>query len=301
MLSSAANDETRKTDAEARRPYRLASAALCGNQLAMLRFTKMNGAGNDFVMLDNRGGGLRLASDQIAQICDRHRGVGADGVLILERAANGADFRMRYYNADGGEAEMCGNGARCFARYADRVAGPLEKLSFETPAGVIGAELQGELVRLAMSEPKDLQLGLTIPLPDRQVAAHFVNSGVPHVVVPVEDLENADVRGLGSAIRRHDLFVPKGTNVNFLKERGERQITIRTYERGVEDETLACGTGVVASALIFAAVKKIDGPIGVLVRGGNELHVGFEKSGDQFRNVTLTGPADFVFDGTIDI
>jgi diaminopimelate epimerase len=267
----------------------------------MLRFTKMNGAGNDFVMLDNRGGGLRLASEQIAQICDRHRGVGADGVLILERAANGADFRMRYYNADGGEAEMCGNGARCFARYADRVAGPLEKLSFETPAGVIGAELQGELVRLAMSEPKDLQLSLTIPLPDRQVAAHFVNSGVPHVVVPVEDLENADVRGLGSAIRRHDLFVPKGTNVNFLKERGERQIRIRTYERGVEDETLACGTGVVASALIFAAVKKIDGPIGVLVRGGNELHVGFEKSGDQFRNVTLTGPADFVFDGTIDI
>jgi diaminopimelate epimerase len=267
----------------------------------MLRFLKMNGAGNDFVMLDNRGGGLRLASEQIAQICDRHRGVGADGVLILERAKNGADFRMRYYNADGGEAEMCGNGARCFARFANRIAGPLEKLSFETPAGVIGAELQGELVRLAMSEPKDLRLEMTIPLPDRQVAAHFVNSGVPHVVVPVDDLENADVRGLGSAIRRHDLFSPKGTNVNFLKERGERQIAIRTYERGVEDETLACGTGVVASALIFAAVKKIEGPIAVLVRGGNELQVGFEKSGDQFRNVTLTGPADFVFEGTIDV
>ena len=196
---------------------------------------------------------------------------------------------------------MCGNGARCFARYANRVAGPLEKLSFETPAGVIGAELQGELVRLAMSEPKDLRLGMTIPLPDQQVAAHFVNSGVPHVVVPVDDLENADVRGLGSAIRRHDLFSPKGTNVNFLKERGERQIAIRTYERGVEDETLACGTGVVASALIFAALKKIDGPIAVLVRGGNELRVGFEKSGDQFLSVTLTGPADFVFEGSIEI
>src|SRR5947208_4411428 len=267
----------------------------------MLRFSKMNGAGNDFVLIDNRLGDLRLASDQIAKICDRHRWVGADGVLLLERATNGADFRMRYYNADGGEAEMCGNGARCFARYASRVAGPKEQLSFETPAGVIGALLQGELVRLEMSEPRDLRLGVTIPLSDRQVAAHFVNSGVPHVIVPVADLVGIDVRGLGSAIRHHDLFAPKGANVNFLKERGEREIAIRTYERGVEDETLACGTGVVASALIFAATKNVEGPIGVLVRGGNELQVGFERTGNQFRNVTLTGPADFVFEGTIEL
>ncbi len=267
----------------------------------MLRFTKMNGAGNDFVMIDNRLGDVTLAADQIIRICDRHRGVGADGILLLERASNGVDFRMRYYNADGGEAEMCGNGARCFARYADRVAGPRETVSFETPAGVIGAQLQGELVRLEMSEPTDLRLGLTIPLGDRQVAAHFVNSGVPHVVVPAEDLEAVDVRGLGSAIRRRELFAPKGANVNFLNERGSRQIAIRTYERGVEDETLACGTGVVASALIFAATRNVDGPIGVLVRGGNELQVGFEKDGDRFRNVTLTGPADFVFEGTLDL
>jgi diaminopimelate epimerase len=267
----------------------------------MLRFTKMNGAGNDFVMLDNRLGDLQLAADQISRICDRHRGVGADGVLVLERAANGADFRMRYYNADGGEAEMCGNGARCFARYASRVAGPMEELSFETPAGVIGAELQGDLVRLQMSEPKEMRLGITIPLPDEEVAAHFVNSGVPHVVVLVDHLEKAEVRRLGSAVRRHELFAPKGTNVNFLHERGPRQIAIRTYERGVEDETLACGTGVVASALIFSAVKNVEGPIGVLVRGGNELQVGFEKAGHEFKNVTLTGPAEFVFEGTINI
>jgi diaminopimelate epimerase len=196
---------------------------------------------------------------------------------------------------------MCGNGARCFARYASRVAGPAEKLSFETPAGVIGATLQGELVCLNMSEPKDLQLGITIPLPERQIAAHFVNSGVPHVVVPVNDLENVDVRGIGSAVRHHALFAPKGANVNFLKQRGEKAISIRTYERGVEDETLACGTGVVASALIFAAVQKIDGPIAVLVRGGNELQVAFERAGGQFKNVTLTGPADFVFEGTIEV
>src|SRR5688500_13269247 len=148
----------------------------------MLRFTKMNGAGNDFVLIDNRLGDWRLPAEPISKICDRHRGAGADGGLVLERAANGADFRMRYYNADGGEVEMCGNGARCFARYASRAAGPAEKLTFETPAGVIGATLQGELVRLNMSEPKDLQLGITIPLPDRQIPAHCVTSGVPHGV-----------------------------------------------------------------------------------------------------------------------
>jgi len=267
----------------------------------MLRFTKMNGAGNDFVMIDNRAGDLQLAAGQIAKICDRHRGIGADGVLVLERPTNGANFRMRYYNADGGEAEMCGNGARCFARYASHVAGPAKALSFETPAGVIGAELQGELVRLQMSEPKDLRLGLKIQLGDRTLDGHFVNSGVPHAVIPVEDLENQDVRATGAAVRHHQLFAPKGANVNFLKRRGDRQISIRTYERGVEDETLACGTGVVASALVFAATEGVDGPIGVLVRGGNELEVGFDKLGNQFRNVTLTGPADFVFEGTIEL
>src|SRR3982074_461189 len=123
------------------------------DKLPMLRFTKMNGAGDDVGRIDSGAGGLQLAAEQISKICDRHRGVGADGVLVLERPTNGANFRMRYYNADGGEAEMCGNGARCFARYANHVAGPLDKLSFETPAGVIGADLQGELVCLQMSEP----------------------------------------------------------------------------------------------------------------------------------------------------
>ncbi len=267
----------------------------------MLRFTKMNGAGNDFVMIDNRAGEVQLSGQQISRLCDRNRGVGADGVLMLERPANGADFRMRYYNADGGEAEMCGNGARCFARYANRIAGPLDRLTFETPAGVIGADLEGDLVRLQMSTPKDLRLGLDVSIPDKTVNGHFVNSGVPHFVIPVDNLENIDVCGIGSAIRRHELFAPNGTNVNFLKRRGDNKIAIRTYERGVENETLACGTGVVASALIFSAINNVNGPIGVLVRGGNELQVGFERQGGEYKKVTLTGPADFVFDGTIEI
>ena len=267
----------------------------------MLRFTKMNGAGNDFVLLDNRRGEIQLEREQIARICDRHRGVGADGILLLEKAANGADFRMRYYNADGGEAEMCGNGARCFARYAHKVAGASGQISFETPAGVIGAELHGESVTLQMSEPQDLRLSISLSGVADYESIHFINSGVPHVVVPVPRIEDIDVRRDGAAIRRHAMFSPKGTNVNFLEKRGPSSIAIRTYERGVEDETLACGTGVVASALIFSAAEKTEGPISVLVRGGSELQVGFQRNGAEFRGVTLTGPAEFVFEGTIEL
>jgi diaminopimelate epimerase len=267
----------------------------------MLRFIKMNGAGNDFVMVDNRSGNVRLTPEQIARICDRHRGVGADGILLLEKPGNGADFRMRYFNRDGGEAEMCGNGARCFARFANKIAGGREKISFETPAGTIGAELHGQLVTLQMSEPKELRLDMELVVDGGREHLHFINSGVPHAVVPVAKIEDVDVRARGTAIRRHQAFLPKGANVNFMEKRGPQKVAIRTYERGVEDETLACGTGVVASALIFAAIEKAEAPIGVTVRSGSELSVGFTRNGGQFHNVTLTGPAEFVFEGTMEI
>ena len=267
----------------------------------MLYFTKMNGAGNDFVLIDNRSGDVHLNRDQIVQICDRHRGIGADGILLLEKASNKADFRMRYFNSDGGEAEMCGNGARCFARFANKVANAQGEISFETPAGVIAAELKGDLVTLQMTDPTDLRLNVRLRVGDKNKSVHFINSGVPHVVIPIERIDDVDVRQEGAAIRHHQMFSPKGANVNFIKKRGAKQITIRTYERGVEDETLACGTGVVASALVFAACEKINGPVGVLVRGGDELQVDFERSGEQFKNVTLTGPAEFVFEGTVEV
>ncbi len=266
----------------------------------MLRFTKMNGAGNDFILFDNRTGSIDLDRNQIAQLCDRHRGIGADGVLLLENPTNRADFRMRYFNADGGEAEMCGNGARCFARFANKVGGKA-KISFETPAGVISAELKGDLVTLRMTEPTDLQLNVDLSTADETKTVHFINSGVPHVVIPVAKIDDVDVRRDGAAIRHHKMFSPNGTNVNFIEKRGPNKIAIRTYERGVEDETLACGTGIVASALIFAASEKSSSPITVLARGGDELQVGFEKVEGSFRNVTLTGPAEFVFEGTIEI
>lgn len=267
----------------------------------MLRFTKMNGAGNDFVMIDNRSGEVRLSAEQIAWICDRHRGVGADGILLIEPARNGADFRMRYHNRDGGEAEMCGNGARCFARFAQRVAGARDEMSFETGAGVIGARLEGEQVRLTMSEPQDLRLDLKISAVGKVWPAHFINSGVPHVVIPVSKIAEANVNVAGEEIRRLEMFAPAGANVNFLEKRGENTIAIRTYERGVESETLACGTGVVASALVFAATEKVSGPIGVLVKGGSELRVDFERDDERFTGVTLTGPAEFVFEGTMEL
>jgi diaminopimelate epimerase len=267
----------------------------------MLRFTKMNGAGNDFILIDNRAGDVHLDRSQIVHLCDRHRGIGADGILLLEKAANHADFRMRYFNADGGEAEMCGNGARCFARFANKVAGAQKEISFETPAGVISAVLTGDRVTLRMTEPTDLRLNIELRVAKENKTVHFINSGVPHVVIPVPRINDVDVRGEGSSIRYHKMFSPKGANVNFIEERGRNKIAIRTYERGVEDETLACGTGIVASALIFAGTENTNGPINVIARGGDELQVGFEGADGRFYNVTLTGPAEFVFEGTIEI
>lgn len=273
-----------------------------------LPFHKMNGAGNDFVVLDNRARHLALDGAAIARLCDRHRGVGADGVLLVEPADEGssADFRMRYYNADGGEAEMCGNGARCFARYAGRLlpADPGGRLSFQTPAGTIRAYLAGELVRLDLSIPTEGRSLRELSLSNghRFPVAHFLNTGVPHVVIPVPDAETVDVHPLGRAIRYHELFAPRGTNANFIQPVSRDRIILRTYERGVEAETLACGTGATAAALVHADVNgwEGEGTVAVRVRSGDTLHVGFVRRGPfQFERVTLGGPADFVFNGEI--
>ena len=268
----------------------------------LLQFTKMNGAGNDFVVVDNRRCALPLTPEAIARLCDRHRGVGADGLLAVEPARDGADFRMRYYNADGGEAEMCGNGARCFARYAGRLAGRTDGVRFETEAGVIAAQFVGDNVRLAMSEPHGMRLGEAVALKAATLTVHSVNTGVPHAVVVMENpeaLARVPVQEWGAGIRHHAHFAPKGTNANFIAPVDTRTIAIRTYERGVEGETLACGTGVVASALVFHELTGAKSPVAVQVRGGDTLSVEFEGENGAYRNVTLTGPADFVFDGEI--
>ena len=260
----------------------------------------MNGAGNDFVMVDNRDGSRSLERDQIARLCDRHRGIGGDDLIAVEGTPELP--RMRYYNADGGEAEMCGNGARCFARFAARLLGQHEgTLSFMTQAGMIAAELLGDQVLLLMSEPHSLQLAHSLQVTGTELEVHSLNTGVPHAVTFVSDLELTSVVETGRALRRHQRFAPAGTNANFAQIIAPGSLAIRTYERGVEDETLACGTGVVATALIHHHLTKTPSPISVRVRGGDTLHVGFILENGHPSGVTLTGPADFVFDGSVTV
>lgn len=267
-----------------------------------INFWKMNGAGNDFVVIDNRDGKYALSGGEIARLCDRHRGVGADGLLAVEPAEQGADYRMRYYNADGGEAEMCGNGARCFGRFANFLNGfSLEKVTFETPAGIIGASFQGDNVQIRMSEPFGLEQDLTLHAADEHLDVHFINTGVPHAVVFVGDIAEVPVKEWGAALRYHEHFAPKGTNANFVHRLGTSHIAIRTYERGVEDETLACGTGTVACAILHHLRTGHPAPILVEVRSGDTLEINFTKEGDTFKDVTLTGPAEIVFQGKLEL
>jgi diaminopimelate epimerase len=268
----------------------------------MLKFTKMNGAGNDFVIVDNRDNALSINKEQIERICQRQRGVGADGFLAVEPAQNGADYRMRYYNADGGEAEMCGNGARCFARFVNNLEGnALTQTSFETIAGVIRGEFLGKEVRIQLSDPFDFSLNQSLEIAGTPTTVHSVNTGVPHAVVFVNDLAALDIKKLGAATRFHEHFAPAGTNVNFVQVTEPDRIQIRTYERGVEDETLACGTGMVACSIVHHEISDVAGPIRVKVAGGDTLEVGFDHVGpDTYENVTLLGPADFTFEGTLE-
>lgn len=266
----------------------------------MLTFTKMNGAGNDFIMVDNRLGQLKLDSAWIARLCDRHRGIGADGLIAAEPPlSNDTQLRMRYFNADGGEAEMCGNGARCFSRFGAELLGRADSLRFDTMAGVIDADLLGDDVRLGMSVPHSLALDAELSVAGASLTVHFLNTGVPHAVVFREDLASTDVYTLGAGLRYHTHFAPKGTNANFVQVRPDGSLSVRTYERGVEDETLACGTGVVACALIHHLLHGVTGPIAVQVKGGETMRVGFRSENRSLSEVTLTGPADFVFTGSI--
>jgi len=265
-----------------------------------LPFVKMTGAGNDFVVIDNRSLRLSLTADQIGWLCDRHFGIGADGLLAVEPAGQpDADFRMRYYNADGGEAEMCGNGARCFARYVHPLRRACaEKVRFLTPAGLITGEYVGEEVRIGLTAPTEIKTHQRADFGWGEIEYHFINTGVPHVVFFVSDEDEPEVIVQGRAIRRSSIF-PRGTNVNFVQITEAGKLIVRTYERGVEAETLACGTGVVASALLTSRVRHLALPLGVKVRAGDTLTVDAQVDGDGYRDVTLTGPALEVFSGEI--
>jgi diaminopimelate epimerase len=266
------------------------------------QFTKMNGAGNDFILMDNRAGHIRLMPATVARLCDRHRGIGADGLLLLiPCTSRQADWAWTFYNSDGGMAEMCGNGARCFARFIQRLTSVQDRVTFETGAGVICAQFRGREVAVNLTEPRDFRLAEKVSLSTGAETVHFVNTGVPHAVLFVGDADKAMVRSLGAELRYHQHFAPKGTNVNFVQLLGPNAIRVRTYERGVEGETLACGTGVAASALVSARINRFQSPVRVQVQGGDTLEVAFRDEGGKFTDVTLSGPAEFVFDGTIEL
>ena len=268
----------------------------------ILEFTKMNGAGNDFVLLDNRDGKTQLTREQVVRLCHRQRGIGADGLFLLVPSASGrADWAWEFYNSDGSTADMCGNGARCFARFIQRRAGSGLATTFETGAGIITATFQGERVTVNLTQPKDLHLHQKVPVSAGNLLVHSLNTGVPHAVLFVPDADQAMVQQMGAEIRHHAHFAPKGTNVNFVQLLGPNAIRVRTYERGVEGETLACGTGVTASALVAARVHGFTSPVQVQVQGGDRLEVSFTEAGGEFSDVRLSGPADLVFEGRIEV
>jgi diaminopimelate epimerase len=265
-------------------------------------FVKMVGAGNDFIIIEARKN-FDYAKFTKA-VCSRHNGIGADGILVLDKSVK-SDYQMRIINADGSEAEMCGNGARCMASYIVANMKPVKTLfGMETIAGEILAEAKGEVARVRLSNPKDYRPNLNITVGKQKLEVHYIDTGVPHTIVFVDGLQEVDANSLGALIRHHPRFAPRGTNVNFVENARDGMISVRTYERGVEAETLACGTGAVASALVaylhaHPSVKKQKGAfIKVSTASKEILEITFDlDEGCKIENVWLKGSAKLIAKG----
>lgn len=267
---------------------------------ATVPFVKMHGSGNDFVLIDNRP--LGLAQSQMSlwaqRICRRAFGVGADGLIFLQNTPPGgeADYIWHFYNADGSRAEMCGNGSRCAARRAVEIGLAERDHVLGTDAGPIHAlvRAQGDTVKVQLTPPKDLALDAKIEVEGREFTVHFVNTGVPHAVIVTDDVSAVDVDALGRAVRNHPHFAPAGTNVNFLQVRSSCRFLLRTYERGVEGETFACGTGAAAAAVVARALGLADESVELTTSGGEVLQIHLEGG-----TVHLEGPAVKTFEGVM--
>lgn len=269
-------------------------------------FTKMTGAGNDFVVIDNRAKRIKAGSTVAKLLCDRRWGIGADGLLLLEKSRR-ASYRMMYYNADGSYGGMCGNGGRCIALFAfsNRIAGRTHE--FEALNHVYAARLGKNEVVLTMKDPRKLRIGYEILLDSGKLIINSINTGSPHVVVPVDNLpggvslRDVDVLGMGRKLRFDPHFSPGGTNVNFIERTGRNSIHIRTYERGVEDETLACGTGSIASAIVAARLWNLKSPVEVVPKSKMPLRIVFDNKDGMVSQIQLAGPASVVYTGTIEL
>ncbi len=263
-----------------------------------IQFTKAVATGNDFIIVDNRKRALEEKSLSLfaKRACNRKRSIGADGILVIELSKR-CDFRMRIFNPDGSEAHMCGNGSRCAALYAVVKKIAKTRMTIETIAGVLNASVKGDIVKVRLTDPKDIKWNFCLMINKCPFKVNFVNTGVPHVIHFTDDLEKVDVKNIGSHIRNHGEFSPEGTNADFVKISGKNTIKIRTYERGVEDETLACGTGAVASAIISAETEKMTSPVIVETESGEKVKVYFDIIKGNFRNVYLEGKAQLVYEG----
>jgi len=265
-----------------------------------LAFAKMSGTGNDFILIDHRRPLVHPQgmSEFARLVCRRRFSVGADGLILIEDSDE-ADFSWRFFNADGSVAEMCGNGARCAARFAYMQGIAPAQMRFATLAGIIEARVSDNEVTIRMTPPRNLRLNETLEVDGRRLTVHSVDTGVPHAVLFVDDLQAVHVREMGARIRHHPHFGPAGTNVNFVT-REEQTLKVRTYERGVENETMACGTGATAAALIAGMLGLTDSPVEVITSGGDRLGIAFDRCGNSGAdNVTLKGPALLIFRGEL--
>jgi len=260
-------------------------------------FYKMVASGNDFVVVDNRRGVITDAIAFTRKVCQPHQGAGADGVLLFESSKK-ANFKMRIINCDGSEAAACGNGFRCIALYAHEILKYSSRMQFESGSGLIEGEVrQGGQVKVQLVKPKIFEMDGTLEIKGNRMSFAFLDTGVPHTVIFVENLDKVDVFELGKAIRNHPHFQPFGTNVNFVKVRSKKEIAVRTYERGVENETLACGTGSTASAVMSVLKGHVEAPVNVVTRSGEKLKIDIRKKGAEVANVFLEGKAQFVYKG----
>jgi diaminopimelate epimerase len=261
-------------------------------------FLKMSGSGNDFILVDHREPLLdRHRMKKFAQkVCRRRTSVGADGIIFIEPSKE-ADFKWQFFNADGSVAEMCGNGGRCAARFAylKGIAG--SSLTFETLAGILSAQVNGKRVKLEMTKPYGLKLDEKISIGAKGMTISRINTGVPHAVLFLKNLEGIDVVGTGRKIRNHPHYAPKGTNADFVRVKSRSRLWVRTYERGVEDETLACGTGAVASALVAAFKGLVRSPVSIKTSGGEILTVHFELEGGEVKKVFFEGDVHIIYEG----
>ncbi len=271
--------------------------------MAKITFTKVVGSGNDFVIIANRDSKLNNDLSNLAKnVCRRKVSIGADGLLVLEDSSK-ADFKMRVFNPDGSEVTMCGNGARCSALYAYTNKWCSDTLKIEVGAGIIEAQVKDDRVRLRMTDPTEIKLDNDLGIGNTIFKTHFINSGVPHVVHFLKDGINIDdypVKQMGRKIRYHKIFEPEGTNANFVKVTSENRLKLRTYERGVEDETLACGTGAVASGIVSHLVNGTKQPVEVLTKSQDTLKVYFSVNNKKIRDVYLEGSAKIVYEGGIE-